>query len=242
MSQYEIYVDNSFSSKMLLMFQMFSNEAPKGVGVGSHLYELHLHNLNRRLPDEMPDECPMEKASENSCTSASASLAHRLSNVRDREIFQTLETFPEMAISMRASNHLCFSSRPNAISDWSPCSPIHLSAHCFSALNDVRVIDCLFGAAAAVVAGAECLRFGTTLCSWMMGTLLHLFVLHNRVSFREIIELITRDSEKIKLQNKNRGLVNQIKPMTKANSRIVFTFNHTNLSANQLESLFKPSF
>lgn len=97
----------------------------------SHLYELHLHNLDR-LPDEMPDEFLAGKVAGNSCTSASASLANRLLSVHAREIFQVLKMCPGMAIWMWLPDHLCFSFRLNVLSDWSSCS-IHLSAHYFSA-------------------------------------------------------------------------------------------------------------
>lgn len=96
----------------------------------------------------------VEKASENCCTSESASLVRRLLNLRAREICQVLEMRPETAIWRLWIFHSSWSC---VTSDRSACS-FHLSAHCSSSLNDVQVIG-YPSAAAAAVAGAECLQF-----------------------------------------------------------------------------------
>lgn len=81
-----------------------------------------------------------------------------------------------------------------------------------------------------------------------MGTLLHFPLNWNEFSSASLAQQKKDNSRKKRNKrsdfNQNRGLANQIKPMTKVKLRIVFTFNHTNLSsANQpLESLFKPRF
>lgn len=130
----------------------------------SHLYELHLHNLNRRLPDEMPDEFQVEKASESSSTLASASWARRtFPSVRARARSQVVVRRRARVILMLSTNQFGYSSLTS-------CS-VHLAARDSSASNDARVIDCRFAVAAVDAVGGGCPRCERTIWALTTGTL-----------------------------------------------------------------------